>query len=130
MKLFGLSVDLPFKNHSRHLKEIPLNADLPLKFILVSISDFDKCENKLSSQCEGPRNVNVALGEFLSSCLIPPPVNNTLNYGLPMDSSFSLTPNTSSFCSFSKRKKGKDYQGRRNVCVRAAHHLLLPFPQS
>lgn len=69
VRLFGLSVDWPFKNHFRYLKEIPLNAVLPLKFVLVNGSDFDKCENRFSFQCKGPGNVNLALGEFLSSRL-------------------------------------------------------------
>lgn len=121
---------------SRYLKEILLNAGLPLKFVLVNVCDLDKCENRFSFPCKGPGNVNLALGECLSSgpprrlqLLIPPLVNGAENCCLPNfllfdPDHFLLCWGRGAPC----RKKGKDYWGRRNICIRAAYHLLLPFP--
>lgn len=40
-------VSCPFDSQ-KYLKAITLNADLPLKFILVDVSNFNKHENKIN----------------------------------------------------------------------------------
>lgn len=73
------------KSSFKYLKEISLNADLLLKFILVDISDLNKCVNRFNFN--SPGHLHLELGEFLSSrraprcrCLILLPVNSTSQY--------------------------------------------------
>lgn len=106
---------------STYLKEILLNAGLSLKFVLVNVCDLDKCENRFSFPCKGPGNVNLALGEWVSSrppprlqVLILPLVNGAEYCCLPKDTSFFLTLTTSSYA---PTPPPKDYQGRRNICI-------------